>query len=221
MKNLAQISLALNLLLAIAVAVLFYLHFSYASKSISVVAEQAAPVAKEETEEEAAIKNLPVPVIANMSNKANIVFIDYDSLIANYDFYKKIQKDLQVKLQSVEKELTDKQMKLQKDVAEYQEKQSLYTDQMKQQKEQQLMADEQALMELKQKRELQFTDQQKQLNEKLLNNLYGYFKRLAKENKVDYVMSYQRGVPGVLYGNDSLDITKNVLNGLNKEYKKK
>lgn len=217
MKNLPVISLVINLVLAVAVAILFYLHFSMACCK----PEQSASVAANQTVEEDSLKNVPVPVIANVSNKANVVFIDYDSLITNYEFYKKIQKDLEAKLRSAESELLNKQTKLEKDYAEYQEKQSLYTDAMKQQKEQQLMADNQALVELKQKKEQQFNDQQKQLNEKLINNLYGYFKRLAKENKFDYILSYQRGVPGVLYGNDSLDITKNIIEGLNKEYKKK
>ena len=151
---------------------------------------------------------------------AKVVFIDYDSLISNYDFYKKIQQDLQGKLKSAENELLSRQAKLEKDYADYQQKASLFTDAMKQEKEQQLMAENQALVELKQKKEQQFAEQQKQLNDKLLNNLYGYFKRLAKENKFDYILSFQRGAPGVVYGNDSLDVTRSIIDGLNKEYSK-
>ncbi len=212
MKNLPVISLVFNLILTVAVAVLFYLHFSGSCSkagSPSVAAKSGGD----------SLANIPVPVISAMSG-AKVVFIDYDSLISNYDFYKKIQQDLQGKLKSAENELLSRQAKLEKDYADYQQKASLFTDAMKQEKEQQLMAENQALVELKQKKEQQFAEQQKQLNDKLLNNLYGYFKRLAKENKFDYILSFQRGAPGVVYGNDSLDVTRSIIDGLNKEYSK-
>ena len=216
MKNLPVISLVLNLILA--VAVLFYLHFSNASPKAA--APAVAIASSEPATEDTLLQNAPVPVIANMGADAKVVYVQYDSLITNYDFYKKIQRDLEAKLKSAEAELMGKQAKLEKDYADYQEKQSLYTDAMKQEKEQQLMAQNQELTELKQKREQQFAEQQKALSEKLLNSLSGYIKRIAKQNKFDYVLSYQRGVPGVLYGKDSLDITSTVIEGLNKEYRK-
>jgi len=220
-KNLPVISLVLNLILAVAVGVLFYLHFAdVRPKTVSA----ATATAKTEQADDSLLKNAPVPVIANMGagSKVKVVYVDYDSLISNYDFYKKIQKDLEVKLRSAENELMNQQAKLEKDYLDYQQKQSLYNDEMKQEKEKQLMADNQALTELKQKREQQFGEQQKQLTEKLLINLDSYIKRLAKENKIDFILSYQKGIPGsILYGNDSLNITGSILEGINKDYKKK
>jgi outer membrane protein len=41
-----------------------------------------------------------------------------------------------------------------------------------------------------------------------------------KDGKYDYILSYQYGVSLVLFANPALDITKDVVNGLNENYKK-
>ena len=44
-----------------------------------------------------------------------------------------------------------------------------------------------------------------------------YLKSYAEENNIDLILSYTRG-GAVWYGKDALDVTKAVIEGLNKEY---
>ena len=210
MKNL---SLLLNVVLFVLVGILFYLHFQNKNTSSS---SPITPVTSSVSETNS------IPVITNLSSKSGkMVFIDYDSLVQNYDLFKKMEKDLGAKLKSSEAELISKQKKLEEEYQSYMQGQSMMTDQHKATKEQQLQQQNQELIELRDQRGRQFTMQEQELNEKLLNNLYGYFQKLAQQNDFAYIFTYKRGIPGIVYGIDSLNITKMVIDGLNKDYRSK
>lgn len=211
MKNL---SLILNVILFLLVGTLFYLHFQ-SKNSSSAPSSHNTHVTELSTPTN-------IPIINNTSSKSGkIVFIDYDSLVQNYDLFKKMEKELEAKLKSSEAELLSKQKKLEEDYQLYMQGQSMMTDQHKANKEQQLQQQNQDLIELRDQRGRQFTLQEQELNEKLMNNLYGYFKKLAVQNDFAYIFTYKRGIPGIVYGSDSLNITKTVVEGLNKEYREK
>jgi outer membrane protein len=210
MKN---FSLVLNVVLFVLVGILFYLHFKGP-------ASQNSPVRTERDILD--VPTAPVPVFQNLSSTSGkIVFIDYDSLVQNYDLFKKMEKELAAKLKNSETTLLDKQKKLEEEYQAYMQGQSMMTDQHKALKEQQLTKQNQELIELRDQSARQFANQEQQLNEKLLNNLYGYFRKLAKQNNFSYIFTYKRGIPGIVYGEDSLDITKAVVKGLNQEYREK
>jgi outer membrane protein len=52
----------------------------------------------------------------------------------------------------------------------------------------------------------------------LLTNIQNYLKKYNSGNKFDMVIGYSKG-GGVLYAKEDLDITQEVLKGLNEEYK--
>lgn len=206
-----QISLILNIVLLIAVGILYFLHFK--SKS-----ENTAPISAVSTKD--SLQEVEVPIIRNVgATTGKIVYINYDSLVENYEFFTKIQKDLETKLRNSEAELLQKQKKFEEDYQFYMQNQAMMTDQHRQSKEQQLKADQQKLIDMQQQKAQQLANQEQDLNEKLLSNLYGYFNKLAKQNNFAYILTYKKGMPGVVYGTDSLEITKEVIEGLNKEYK--
>jgi len=209
-----NLSLILNAVLFLLVGILFYLHFQ--SNKTPAVVESPMVFEKDST------SNAPVPQFHNLgASSGKIVFIDYDSLVQNYDFFKKIQKDLEFKLKNSESELISKQKKLEEEYQTYMQGQAMMTEQHRATKEAQLQKQNAEILALRDEKGRQFANQEQELNEKLLNKLYGYFQKMAKKNNFSYIFTYKRGVPGVVYGSDSLDITKQVVDGLNAEYKQK
>lgn len=212
MNNTSKLSLGLNVILLVAVGFLYYMQFSSKGSS-NATAENTS--AAEDTVSIADIELKPV------SQSAKIVFINYDSLAENYEFFKKIEKDMEAKIRATEQELVKKEQKLQEDYEFYMKNQQMMTAAHRESKEKELMEANNQLVELKEKRSYQLAQQERELNEKLMDNLYAYFKKLSKENNFDYILTYKRGIPGVVFGSDSLDITKQLVDGLNKEYKEK
>ncbi|GAL84727.1 molecular chaperone Skp [Sporocytophaga myxococcoides] len=209
-NNLVKISLILNGLLIVAVAVLFYLHFKQPGEV------SAAP--EEKSEDTISVANIEMPKVPNARK---IVFFNYDSLTAKYEFFKKIQREMETKARGIENELMRKEQKLQEDFEFYQKNAGAMTEQHRESKERELTAAQQELLALKENRSEQFAIQQQELNKQLMDKLYGYFNKLSRENNFDYILTYQKGLPGVVFGADSLDITKELVDGLNREYKKK
>jgi outer membrane protein len=209
-NNLVKISLLLNGLLIVAVGILFYLQFKQP------VGVAAAPEGK--AEDSVSIANIEMPKVPNARK---IVFFNYDSLTAKYEFFKKIQREMESKARGIENELMKKEQKLQEDFEFYQKNAGAMTEQHRESKERELTKAQQELMALKENRSEQFAVQQQEMNKQLMDKLYGYFDKLSRENNFDYILTYQKGLPGVVFGADSLDITKELVEGLNKEYKKK
>lgn len=210
-----SLSLLINFILIIAITFLYYLHFS-----------ESAEREKRDKALELALADDTIStgniVLAELpSSTGKVVYVNYDSLMENYLFFQKIKKDIDGKVKKIETELMKRQQKLEEDYAFYQKNQTMMTVQHREAKEKELMLANQELLELRDKREDQLMRQEKEMNEQLMDNLYGYFQKLAKENDFAYILTYKRGMPGVLYGENTLDITKQLVDGLNKDYKEK
>jgi len=195
-----KILLAINGLLAVAVAVLFYLHFSSSrgGDDISLTTDTT---------------------VVNAKGKA-VVYVNTDSLMAQYDFSKKIQKDIDDKKAAMDNTLKGKQNAFQNKYNEYRNKAEYLTPTERAKVEQDLsnmqIDGENAAMELQGK----LQNDAAMLNEQLFTKVEAFLKDYAKVNGHVYVLQYTRGISPILYGDSSLDITKDVVNKLNGLYKK-
>lgn len=58
-------------------------------------------------------------------------------------------------------------------------------------------------------------------NEKLYDKVAAYLKVYAKEKGYKMVLTYSKGNSAILFADESLDVTSEVIKGLNAEYSKK
>ncbi|HEY9124205.1 MAG TPA: OmpH family outer membrane protein [Bacteroidales bacterium] len=195
MKN---ISLIVNIVLAVALGVLFVLHFSLRSKVNEAVSHK---------------------VVA--SGNSNIVFVNMDSLYAKYNEYADLKEQLQKKQSKMEADINNRKIAYERKVADYQDKaqKGLLLTSERQRIEQQLMGEQQELMQYGQKLQNELAEESRVLNNKLGNNIIEFLKEYNKDGRFQFVLSHVYG-GNLLYVNDSLDITKDVIEGLNKKYDK-
>jgi len=185
-------------LLAVAVIVLFILHFKKPST-------------------EAEITQTPGPAIPITSH---IVFVNSDSLLENYVFYKSKKAEFESKDKQIKNHLEAESERLQKDAADYQDRAAMMTDGERAKKEEELMMRQQSLMKKKDDLLGAFDEEQSRFNEQLYSKLSEYLREYNKEKNYTFILGYQKG-GGILFANDSLDITKEVTEGLNKAYEVK
>ncbi|MEY2792856.1 MAG: hypothetical protein RJA76_848, partial [Bacteroidota bacterium] len=50
------------------------------------------------------------------------------------------------------------------------------------------------------------------------NNIREYITKINKENKFEFVLGYSKLGGGILFADESVDVTQKILDGLNKEY---
>lgn len=148
-----------------------------------------------------------------------IVYVNTDTLLSNYDYYDEVMKDFENKQFALENELQKKADSFQNEVALFQRRaqagglseQQIISQQAALEKKQEeiLIYRENAAMNLQQ-------EQAEKIDE-LLNKVNSYLEKYNADDRYDMVIGYSKG-GGVLYAKENLDITQDVIKGLNDDY---
>lgn len=150
-----------------------------------------------------------------MPNNA-IVFINSDSLLNEYNYFNTLKSNLEKKQDSIDVFLRTRGAALEKEVSNYQNSAAGMSPEQRAATEEKLMAKQQGLMEMKQNMVEQLQEQESVMNDSIHDNLHRYLQEYNRKKNYLYILGYQRG-SGILLANDSLDITKEILDGLNKK----
>jgi outer membrane protein len=195
MKNL---SVTLFVVLFLAVIGLYFLHFSGNQKT-----------KKSETTGTQA-----------QSTAQGIAYVNIDSVIIKFDMFLDKRNDLITKQKSAEAELNSKGGQYEKGARDYQDKvnKGLITRATAAQIEQSLVQQQQELVSLRDKLQSNLVEEEQVMNRQVLE----YITKFLEENKSEYNYQYILGKSFgsvVLYGDNALDITPKVLEGINGKYK--
>lgn len=151
---------------------------------------------------------------------AQIVYINQDTLLAKYNYAKDMTERLQKKGKATQADVESKRQAFQREVAEYQKNAQTMSAEQRAPIEQRLQRSGQNQQTYEQNAAAEFQNAQGTETEKLFNKLVDYTKKFAKEKGYKMVLTYSKSNPNILYGDESLDVTADVLKGLNAEYEK-
>jgi len=154
------------------------------------------------------------------TNSQSIVFVNTDSLLNNYEYFKKIKSQLDEKSKKAKADLNSKGISFQKEVADYQKNAGTLTAEQRAATEQRLMRKKQELEMYGQNASNALMQEEGAELEKLQATVSAYLKKHAKDKGYKMVLTYSKSNPGLLYADEGLDVTKDVLKGLNEDYKK-
>ena len=208
MKNL---SFVINGILAIAVAILFY--------QVHTLKTTVNP-SNDTSGSNTSVTPTIVSSSTNLSN-SKIAYVNTDSINEHYAYIADFTKVLRAKKSSLEAQMESMTIKFQN---EYQAFQQSAQAGIAPQGE--LMKTEESLKRQQQdiaNKEMQMQNLGVELEEKnmeLNKNVKEYLLRY-NNGKFDYILSYSDLMPTILLTNPKLDITPDVLKGLNEEYKLK
>jgi outer membrane protein len=156
-------------------------------------------------------------------NKAlSIVFVNIDSLNEKYEFVRMLRNDLEGTGKRLQTEVLAEQSNFEKEAAEFQRQvasNSIPEEKAKMVYES-LMTKQQAIVEKKERFTQQVANMELNMNLRLLDTITNFLKRYNEIYKFDYILTY-KSAGDILIANDTLDITKDVLVSLNKEYKER
>ena len=197
MKNL---SIILNGILLVAVLVLYVLFFT--SKK-----------------EEPGMAETSSPISANIE-PGSIAFVEFDSILANYNMFLDLQEVLIEKQRKSEAELNSKSSSWEKSAGEYQNQMSkgLITRTQAAEVEAQLYQDQQNILKLRDDMSMELAEEKQVMDRKVMYAILEYLEEYNKDKSFQYVISKSFGGP-LLFAESGLDITSEVLVGLNNEYK--
>jgi len=152
----------------------------------------------------------------------SVVYLNLDSLNNQYELVKSMRKDLEATVNRLQGELKKDEENLQKDGADFQQK--VQSNAISQDKAKQiyeiLMQRQQGLLEKKDRYTQMMAQQQLAMNQKLSDTLSNFLKRFNRTYRFDYIMGY-KSEGEILIANDSLDISRTIIDAINKEYLEK
>lgn len=147
-----------------------------------------------------------------------IVFVNSDSLLTNYQFYKDAQKEFENKGYRLQVDLGQKEQSLQGELQAIQQRASAMTQAELQAADMMLKKKGAQLQQYSQQKQAELGQEQAKKNEQLYNNIRDYISKTNKVNKYEFVLGYSKVGGGILFADPSVDVTQKIIEGLNKEY---
>ena len=168
----------------------------------------------------------PAPA-ANNEEVANanlrIAFVEIDSLLTKYNFCKDLNELMLQKEENIRTTLNEKAKKLENEMREFERKvqNNGFTSQERAQQEQQrILKQQQDLQELQQKLSDELDAENQKNNLELRDSIYSFIKQYNKDKNFDLIIS-NSGLDNLLYAKKVLNITDEVVSGLNSRYTSK
>ncbi|MEO1054659.1 MAG: OmpH family outer membrane protein [Bacteroidota bacterium] len=193
MKNL---SILLNVVLLIAVAVLFYLQLGGSPEGVE----------NTESEEGTAVKA-----------QYATAYVITDSLLSKSDFVSAKRKELEEKAKKLQAEYQNRAQGLQTEINNYQRNKNNLTIGQARTIEEDLLKKEENLRLYSQSLQQEIINDEARMTGELYQDLTEYLKKYSGEKGIDMVVKYGQG-GDVLFANNSMDITEDIINGLNELY---
>lgn len=199
MKNGAII---LNLVLLIAVGVLFYLHFFPGKRE----AEQNKPVQKQS-------------VIDVAPGSCNIAYFEMDSVEANFSMAKEWKNELEKKEDSINLEMNRLNNFYQEKYASFQQHRSAMNSAQIDAATNELTQLEEKIKNTKMDLDQDYKTYYVQTQQEILSMIRKFCAEYNKDKRFAIIISDEPGI--VFYKDSTFDITNDLLTGLNKMYGKK
>jgi outer membrane protein len=153
-------------------------------------------------------------------DKQATVFVNFDTLLSKYNYAKDVEKKLTDKGKNAQSDLQSKGQAFQQEVAQYQKDQSTLSADQRQTTEQRLQREQQQLQGYQQNATAEFQNERTTEEAKVFDKIADYTKQYAKDKGYKMVLTYSKSSSTLLYGDPSLDVTADMLKGLNDAYTK-
>jgi len=196
MKNL---SVVLNVVLFVAVGVLYFLHFS----------------GKKKTEPKP--KTVAVRPVEGKSGNAAIAYVELDSLNENITYIKNKRKELEAEQKSIEVEWENGYRGLESKKNTFLKKGNAITQEMAQDFQNQLMQEQQQIDTRKQTRTQSLTERSYKFMDDIQKKLKEFLSEYNSQKNFTYIFTTGTGLDYMVYKDSSLNITGDVIVGMNEK----
>lgn len=185
-----------NIIIALAIIVLYTLHFINGNKRKSLLPSESPEVSK----------------------SLSIAYIKMDSMLFTYELAKKLNAEFTEKQEAYKKEYTDKRIKFEKEAADFQEKLQrggFLTEERAKQEQERLVGVKQDIEKLDYDLTQKLSEIQSKINQQITDSVGSFLKGYNAAKHYDFILNSA----SMLEGSPKFNITKEVSQGLNARYK--
>lgn len=156
-------------------------------------------------------------IILHFVDQKKVVYIDSIALMNGYKGMQQAKEELEKKISIYQGNLDTLKLEFEEKISEYEIKKGTLTKNEKALFEELLATKEQQLNNYQKMVEEKIQGENQMLTQKVLGKINDYVKRFGKENNLNMILAATQ-YGNVVYGDDSVEITEQVVEGLNKEY---
>lgn len=149
--------------------------------------------------------------------KGRIYYVNTDSVWQQYQYVQEITKQLESKKIQYENQLEKELRQFETEVNDFRSKGPMMSEVEVQIKQRDLVRKESELGKMGEELERKFLSEEKEWNDKLRKKIIDYIELVTKEKSYDYILGYSL-TSNIILANDSLDLTAQVVSGLNESY---
>ena len=152
--------------------------------------------------------------------QGSIVYIQLDSLINQYDMFNDLRSELESKAQAIQDDLTKKGRSFESAAKDFQAKieKGLLTRSQAEEQQQKLAERQQNLQNLSQQKQYELAEEEAVMSRKVMDAVQTFLNKYNQEKGYAMIITTSAATNTVIVGNPALDITQDVLAGLNNEY---
>lgn len=162
--------------------------------------------------------------VESTAPKGAIVYFNLDDVLSEYDMANELRSAVESKVQSINEEVNRRAQKLQKDVNSFQEKidKGLMTRSTAEVQSQKLQQQENEFNQYAAQKQQEIAEEQQVMLNQIGDAINSFLVKYNEEKKFALIISTQGDVlpSPVVTGDPSLNITEEIIAGLNEEYVK-
>ena len=151
-------------------------------------------------------------------NEQKTAYVDTSKLIQEYKEMKEVEAEFTAKSDSIKGELDTMAQDFQKEVQDYQANMNSMSVDTRKEVEQNLMRKQQMIQQQQQMRGNQLREESDTVIDSIVSKVKDYVKDYGKDNGYTYIFGSNESA-NIMYAKDGLDITEEILEKLNAEYK--
>lgn len=191
----------ITILLIVAVAALYVLHFTGIGSRGN--------------------QTVSTPAYVPSDGTLKVAYVNSDTLLAKYEYARELEKGLVAYKESQENNYRSQMTQFQKDYQDFLQNGDKMSLSQQQAKEAELKQRAERLSTLEAELALKIQTKQMDENAKLLNAIFGFVKEYNESHQqYDIILRSTFNDSPTLYVNEAMDITQEIIDGLNAEYKK-
>ena len=151
--------------------------------------------------------------------KGAIVYVDLDRILMEYDMANDLRSVVETKVQNIQAEVTRRGQKLEKEVASFQEKieKGLLTRSVAEAQNQKLQQQDIEFQNYAAQKQQEIQEEQLVMMNQLSDAIQTFIDKYNAEKQYTMILTNNGGTP-VITADETLNITDDVLAGLNEEY---
>ena len=165
-------------------------------------------------------QNTETPAVAvEGTTQLKIVYVDLDSLMQKYNLAQDINKEMMRKEENIKMTLSKKADEMKKEQAdfEYKYKNNVFsTPERAQEEYNRLAKKQQDILQLEQRLTMEFEQEGLEKNKALRDSIANFIKEYNSTKGYDYILT--KLGDNLLYADETLDITQEIVDGLNSKY---